>query len=149
MDRLSAFLIGVIFGTGLSISNMTNPYKILNFLDIFGPWDPTLLIVMATALLTTFIGYRVVLKKGKPKLDDTFHIPQKTHITKKLVFGSIIFGIGWGSTGYCPGPAITALATFNWDPLYFVIGMVAGSYIYWWSFKSSADNSPEKNEIGT
>jgi len=134
MHKLSAFLIGILFGTGLSISNMTNPYKILNFLDFFGNWDPTLLVVMITALVTTFIGYHFVFQAKKPKLAETFYIPEKTKISKQLIFGNIIFGIGWGSTGYCPGPAITALSTFSMDPLYFVISMVLGSYIYWLIF---------------
>lgn len=137
MERLSAFVIGLIFGIGLSVSNMTNPYKILNFLDFFGPWDPTLLIVMVTALVTTFIGYKIVLRGEKPKLAQTFYLPEKTKISKPLIFGSIIFGIGWGSTGYCPGPSIAALSTFNLDPIYFVIGMILGSYIYWLIFTYS------------
>lgn len=134
MYILSAFLIGIIFGTGLSISNMTNPYKILNFLDFFGLWDPTLLVVMVSAVLTTFIGYKIVFRTKKPKLAETFYVPEKTKISKQLIIGSIIFGIGWGATGYCPGPSITALSTFNMDPLYFVIGMVLGSFIYWLIF---------------
>ncbi|WP_133130782.1 DUF6691 family protein [Legionella yabuuchiae] len=134
MHRLSAFLIGIVFGTGLSISNMTNPYKILNFLDFFGPWDPTLLVVMATAVVTTYIGYQIVFRAPKPKLTETFYLPEKTKISKQLILGSIIFGVGWGSTGYCPGPSIAALSTFNMDPLYFVIGMVLGSYMYWLIF---------------
>lgn len=134
MYILSAFLIGILFGTGLSISNMTNPYKILNFLDFFGPWDPTLLVVMVSAVLTTFIGYKIVFRAKKPKMAETFYIPEKTKISKQLIFGSIIFGIGWGATGYCPGPSITALSTFNMDPLYFVIGMVLGSFTYWLIF---------------
>nr|WP_244599574.1 DUF6691 family protein [Legionella londiniensis] len=114
---------------------MTNPYKILNFLDFFGPWDPTLLVVMITALITAFIGYQMVFKTKKPVLEQVFHIPQKTNITKGLIIGSIIFGIGWGSTGYCPGPSITALSTGNPDPLYFVLGMVLGSLVYWMLFE--------------
>lgn len=137
---LTAFVIGILFGLGLSVSNMTNPYKILNFLDVLGPWDPTLLVVMITALMTTWIGYRWVFRQKKPKLDETFHLPEKTKITKSLIVGSIIFGIGWGLTGYCPGPSITALSTFNLDPLYFVVGMLAGSYIYWFIFIYSKKN---------
>jgi uncharacterized membrane protein YedE/YeeE len=131
MERLSAFFIGVLFGCGLVISNMTNPNKILNFLDFFGHWDPTLLIVMLTALFTTLIGYQFILKKEKPLIAEDFHLPQNKSITKKLIIGSAIFGIGWGLTGYCPGPAITAILTFNFDPLFLVIGMILGSYSYW------------------
>lgn len=136
MNRiLSAFLIGILFGAGLSISNMINPYKIMNFLDIIGPWDPTLLIVMISALVTTLLGYHFVLSTKKPVFDDMFHLPARKDITQGLVIGSTIFGIGWGLTGYCPGPAVTALVTLSLDPLYFVIGMIAGSYLYGRFFK--------------
>ncbi|STY29647.1 transporter protein [Legionella wadsworthii] len=135
MERLSAFFIGLLFGLGLTVSNMINPYKILNFLDFFGYWDPTLLVVMVSAVLTTFIGYRFVLKKAKPLITECFFLPESTKITKPLLMGSAIFGIGWGLAGYCPGPSITALATFNLDPLYFVLGMILGSFAYWFLAK--------------
>ncbi|MDI9817856.1 MULTISPECIES: DUF6691 family protein [unclassified Legionella] len=134
MYHLMAFINGIIFGAGLTISNMMNPYKVLNFLDVTGNWDPTLLVVMVAALLTTFIGYRIVRLFRKPVLGERFHIPEKTKITKRFILGSVIFGIGWGIAGYCPGPSITALATWNMDPLYFVISMVMGSYAYYWFY---------------
>ncbi|WP_392538954.1 DUF6691 family protein [Legionella sp. 227] len=84
--------------------------------------------------MTTFIGYRFVLQLDKPRLSAAFHLPPKRKIKTSLVIGSAIFGIGWGMTGYCPGPSITALATFNFDPLYFVIGMIVGSYTYWFKY---------------
>lgn len=111
---------------------MTNPNKILNFLDVTGQWDPTLLIVMIAAVVTTFLSYRLIEKLKKPIYDTQFHWPQKTKIDRNLIIGSAIFGIGWGIAGYCPGPSVTALATFNFDPVYFVVGMFAGSLIYYW-----------------
>ncbi|KTD73423.1 DUF6691 family protein [Legionella tucsonensis] len=134
MYHLMAFINGIIFGAGLTISNMVNPYKVLDFLDVTGNWDPTLLVVMLAALLTTFIGYRIVRLLKKPVLDEGFHIPEKTKITRSFIVGSVIFGVGWGIAGYCPGPSISALATLNVDPLYFVIGMVIGSYVYYWFY---------------
>lgn len=131
MYLLVTFICGILFGAGLTISNMTNPYKVLNFLDVFGPWDPTLLLVMAGAVIVTLIGYQLILKTAKPKLSEHYHIPERSAIDKRLIIGSTVFGIGWGLAGYCPGPGMTALATLNWDPLLFVIGMVAGSYVFY------------------
>lgn len=131
MYTFIAFLNGLLFGVGLTISNMINPNKVLNFLDITGQWDPTLLVVMAAAVGTTFVGYRWVLKSKKPLLCEDFHLPQKKGVEKKLIIGSALFGIGWGIGGYCPGPSITALATINLDPLYFVVGLLAGSFSYY------------------
>ncbi|WP_133127857.1 DUF6691 family protein [Legionella nagasakiensis] len=135
MYSFIAFLCGLIFGLGLAISNMINPNKILNFLDVFGHWDPTLFVVMGAALLVTLPGYQMILKSNKPKLDNQFHLPKKTNINAPLIIGSIIFGIGWGLSGYCPGPGITALSTFNLDPLYFIIGLILGSLTFFGLFK--------------
>ncbi|KTD20986.1 transporter protein [Legionella lansingensis] len=135
MYSLMAFLTGILFGIGLTISNMINPNKVLNFLDVTGAWDPTLLMVMVAAVVTTFLGYQIIQKRKKPIFAETFYFPEKKKIIdKNLLIGSAIFGIGWGMAGYCPGPSITALATFNFDPLYFVIGMISGSLVYYWLF---------------
>ncbi|KTD63875.1 DUF6691 family protein [Legionella spiritensis] len=134
MYQIIAFLNGLIFGAGLTVSNMTDPNKVLNFLDITGDWDPTLLVVMASALLTTFIGYRLINRCAKPVFAERFYLPEQKKIDGKLLIGSALFGIGWGIAGYCPGPAITALATMNTDPLYMVAGLIAGSYCYYWFF---------------
>ncbi|HAT9030003.1 TPA: transporter [Legionella pneumophila subsp. pneumophila] len=135
MYNIMSFLCGLLFGAGLTISNMINPNKVLNFLDINGFWDPSLLIVMAVAVTVTFLGYKLINKFDKPILCDQFYLPEKKSIEKKLILGSIIFGIGWGVAGYCPGPSISALTTFNSDPVYFVIGLIAGSWTYYWLFK--------------
>jgi len=131
MYACMSLICGVIFGLGLTISNMTNPYKVLNFLDVFGAWDGTLLVVMVAALLVTFIGYRLVLRASSPKLTDRFFIPERTKIEPRLIAGSIIFGLGWGIAGYCPGPGITALSLLSWDPLLFVSGMILGSFSFY------------------
>ena len=124
MLYFAALLCGLLFGVGLTISNIINPAKIQNFLDIFGNWDPSLLLVMASALAVTLIGYRFVLKKGRPLLVDSFCLPTRKLIDKQLVIGAALFGIGWGLAGYCPGPAITALGLGIMDAVYFVIGMI-------------------------
>lgn len=137
MYTFLVFIVGLLFGAGLTISNMINPNKVLNFLNVTGHWDPTLLIVMVVALTTTFLGYQFILKRNKPVFDSGFHVPKKRRIDKNLVFGSIIFGVGWGLAGYCPGPSISALALFNMDAVYCVIGMVVGSLAYnqWRAFE--------------
>lgn len=130
MYNVIAFLCGVIFGSGLTISNMVNANKIQNFLDITGNWDPSLALVMFSALLVTWIGYKFVLSRPRPKLTDKFFFPTKKFIDKSLIFGSALFGIGWGLSGYCPGPSITALGLGMMDAVYFVIGMLASTVIY-------------------
>ncbi len=128
MRILSTFLVGLIFGLGLVISQMTNPAKILAFLDIGGNWDPSLLIVMGAALATTMIGYRFILRRPKPVLETAFHIPTKTVIDRPLLIGSAIFGLGWGMAGLCPGPGIAVAAVGGITPLIFILAMVLGMW---------------------
>jgi uncharacterized membrane protein YedE/YeeE len=126
---LLAGLIGLVFGAGIAISGMGNPAKVLNFFDVAGTWDPSLMLVMGSALLVTFIGYRFVLKRPAPVLDTVFHLPTKKDIDVPLVAGSAVFGIGWGIAGFCPGGAIPALGSGNIEPFYFVGAMIAGILI--------------------
>lgn len=130
MYNIAAFISGLIFGCGLTISNMVNANKIQNFLDITGNWDPSLLLVMFSALSVTWIGYKFVLRKQQPKLTEKFFLPTKKSIDKTLILGSALFGIGWGLAGYCPGPAITALGIGIMDAFYFVLGMIASLFIF-------------------
>lgn len=128
-----ALLCGFLFGFGLALSGMSNPAKILNFLDVLaipdGRWDPTLLFVMAGALAVTFAGYRHVLKRPRPIADSTFHLPTARHVDLRLVGGAAVFGLGWGLVGYCPGPAIASLAWSGAEPALFVAAMAAGLWI--------------------
>lgn len=123
---LSAALIGLVFGVGIVVSGMANPAKILNFFDLFGAWDPSLLLVMGAALTVTFFGYRFVLKRPAPVFDRGFHLPTKRDIDLPLVAGSAVFGMGWGIGGFCPGGAIPALGSGHAEPVIFVAAMVAG-----------------------
>ena len=125
MGRLIvSFIAGCLFGAGLLISEMTNPSKVIGFLDIFGVWDPSLAFVMASALVVTFIGYRVVLKKESPAFETEFRLPKSRQLDWRLISGAALFGIGWGLSGLCPGPAIS-LSTFGGENvLYFLAGMV-------------------------
>ena len=129
MRIASSFLIGLLFGLGLVVSQMVNPAKITGFLDIAGDWDPTLLIVMGSALVTTLIGYRLVIGRPKPLLESEFRLPTKTIIDRPLIIGSAIFGAGWGLAGLCPGPGISAAAIGGVAPWAFVAAMLAGIWV--------------------
>ena len=123
---ISSYFIGVVFALGLGIAGMTQPQKILAFLDIFGNWDPSLAFVMGGALIVHFVLFRFIVKRKSPLFAADFQIPSRTDINKNLFIGAAIFGIGWGLGGYCPAPAIAALAGFSVSPLIFVISMVIG-----------------------
>lgn len=123
---VSAAAIGLVFGTGIVVSGMANPAKVLNFFDVFGTWDPSLLLVMGSALAVTFIGYRFVLRRPAPVFDRKFHLPTKRDLDVPLIAGSAVFGIGWGIAGFCPGGAIPALGSFEPSPLIFVAAMIGG-----------------------
>ena len=121
-----ALLSGAIFGLGLSVSQMINPDKVLGFLDIMGQWDPSLALVMAGALAVAYPGFRWVRRHDKPVFDSHFHITHKTVLDKPLMIGAAVFGIGWGMTGYCPGPAFASLATGNQEAFVMVASIYAG-----------------------
>ena len=125
MRLVSTYLIGLIFGVGISISGMANPAKVLNFFDIAGTWDPSLVFVMGGAVVVAFFGYRIVLRRPAPVLDAKFHLPDNPRIDARLLGGSALFGIGWGIAGFCPGGALPALGTGQIDVLVFVAALVA------------------------
>jgi uncharacterized membrane protein YedE/YeeE len=129
MRLLSAWAIGLIFGLGISLSGMANPAKVLNFFDLAGAWDPSLAFVMGGALVTTFIGYRLVFRRPAPVLDRGFHLPSAKAIDARLIGGSVAFGIGWGISGFCPGGALPALGTGAGDVIAFVAALVVGMLI--------------------
>jgi uncharacterized membrane protein YedE/YeeE len=127
---LSAFVAGAIFGTGLIISEMVNPKRVKGFLDVSGNWDPTLVFVMAGAFLVTGIGYKLVFFRSKPLFESSFSVPTKRVIDARLVIGAILFGMGWGLGGLCPGPAIVSAATLNPNVVIFVVAMIAGMKLF-------------------
>lgn len=126
MTAAATLLVGLIFGTGIAVSGMANPAKVLNFFDVAGTWDPSLAFVMGGALAVTFVGYRFVLKRPAPVFDRRFHLPARRDIDLPLIGGSALFGVGWGVTGFCPGGAIPALGLGSGQALVFVASMVAG-----------------------
>ncbi|MEZ5797041.1 MAG: DUF6691 family protein [Paracoccaceae bacterium] len=126
MRLLTTYLIGVIFGAGIALAGMANPAKVLNFFDIIGTWDPSLILVMGGALTVTFVGYRVVLRRPGPVFAGGFSLPTSRVIDLRLLGGSALFGIGWGMTGFCPGGALPALGTGNTDVFIFCAAMLVG-----------------------
>lgn len=128
MSILINLLIGLLFGVGLVISGMSDPAKVLNFLDVFGTWDPSLALVMGGAVIVAFVGYRLILKRDRPLLSDRFHLPTRTDIDSRILIGPAIFGIGWGLGGFCPGPALTALSLGAAGTFAFVPAMFAGMW---------------------
>lgn len=126
MKLITSYIIGLIFGLGISLSGMANPAKVLNFFDIFGIWDPSLIFVMGGALVTTFVGYKLVFGRSAPILDPAFHLPSATGVDARLMGGSAVFGVGWGIAGFCPGGALPALGTGRWEVFTFVAALSAG-----------------------
>ncbi len=128
MARLAITLAaGLVFGLGLVISGMSNPAKVIGFLNVAGPWDPTLLLVMGGALAVTIPGFRLLRKRPRPLFSERFEIPSRKDLDARLIAGAALFGLGWGIGGFCPGPAITALATARLDVVLFVAAMIAGA----------------------
>jgi uncharacterized protein len=127
---IAAFICGLLFGAGLLISGMAQPTKVLNFLDLFGRWDPSLAFVMASALIVSFVGYAVAKRRTQPYFAPQSLWPTKSDIDRPLVVGAVMFGLGWGLVGLCPGPAIVDLATLQPKVIGFVIAMVAGMVLH-------------------
>jgi uncharacterized membrane protein YedE/YeeE len=126
MQIIATFVSGLLFGLGLCLSGLVNPAKVQSFLDIAGAWDPSLAITMATAVLITWAGYRIVFARRVPLFAGSFQIPPSSGVDARLIAGAAIFGVGWGLVGFCPGPAITALSLASWPAVVFVLAMLAG-----------------------
>jgi uncharacterized protein len=129
MQKFFVLISGLIFGAGLALSGMVNPAKILNFLDLTGQFDGTLIFVMGAGLIVATIGYQLIFKRGKPFFDSEFHIPTLEIIDAKLIGGAGLFGIGWGMSGFCPGPAIASLVYGYQQSFIFVAAMVVGTML--------------------
>jgi uncharacterized protein len=133
MVVLLQFVIGLIFGFGLIVSGMSDPAKVLNFLDFAairtGAWDGSLAFVMAGAIAVTFAGYRLALSRSQPLFGERFHLPTREDIDTRIIAGPVIFGVGWGLSGFCPGPAITALGFGTKAAVMFVVAMLVGMWL--------------------
>jgi len=133
MNRLTEFLAGLLFGIGLMLSGMTDPGKIIGFLDLFGAWDPSLALVMGGAILVGVFAFALAKNRTRTFLDGALRLPVSTSIDKRLVVGGLLFGAGWGLAGFCPGPALVSLATGQPKAAVFVLAMLAGMALFEWS----------------
>jgi uncharacterized membrane protein YedE/YeeE len=124
-----ALISGILFGLGLSVSQMIDPAKVVNFLDITGSWDPSLAFVMAGALAVNLVATPLILKRKKPICDKLFRTPLKEQIDRRLILGAALFGIGWGIAGYCPGPMITSISFMTGDILIVLSAYIVGTLI--------------------
>ena len=129
--NIAALICGILFGIGLTISQMSNPDKVLAFLDITGNWDLSLMLVMFGALTTLSVAQYFILKRPKPVCDNQFHLPKKGNlIDTRLILGAVIFGVGWGLVGYCPGSALAALSDGKFEPFIFTIALGIGMILF-------------------
>ncbi len=128
--HLVTLLLGILFGVGLSLSHMIDPDRVLDFLDITGRWDPSLLFVMMGALPLAIVTFKWVLKRPKPIWAEQFQLPKKTVIDRTLIIGATTFGIGWGMSGYCPGPAVASLGTMTTEAFIMIVTIYLGFFAY-------------------
>ena len=129
MGKFLVLMSGLLFGAGVTISGMVNPMKVLNFMDIFGRWDATLILVMGAALAVTLMGYQIIFKRTAPLFAASFRLPTSKDIDTKLLAGAALFGLGWGISGFCPGPAVVSVVFGRTESLTFVIAMAAGMIV--------------------
>lgn len=128
--RISEFVVGLIFGIGLILSGMTDPGKVIGFLDLFGAWDPSLALVMGGAILVGAFAFALAKKRTTTFLGGALHLPDARDIDKRLLLGSLVFGVGWGLAGFCPGPAIVSLGAGQPKAVVFVLAMLAGMLLF-------------------
>ncbi len=130
--RLSEFLVGLLFGWGLLISGMTDPGKVIGFLDLAGAWDPSLALVMGGAIAVGFFAFGTAKKRTSNFFGGALHLPTSRDIDKRLLLGSLLFGAGWGLAGFCPGPGIVSMAAGQPKAAVFVVAMIAGMLVFEW-----------------
>lgn len=144
MNTLFSFVAGLVFGFGLLISGMTNPAKVIGFLDLAGQWDPSLALVMAGAIAVGVVAFALVKRRQTTYLGLPMSLPQATHIDRRLVIGSVMFGVGWGLAGICPGPALVLLGAGAAKGLIFVAAMLAGKGLFEWIERKRAKHERAK-----
>lgn len=132
LKNIIGLLAGLLFGFGLLISGMTDPVKVQGFLDVFGAWDISLALVMGGGLMVAIVGVQLAKRQQTSWIGTLIEMPSKTMINKKLLIGAMLFGIGWGLVGICPGPGIVLLGTGQWQAYVFIPAMIAGMLIYQW-----------------
>ena len=145
--NIVALVAGIVFGLGLAVAQMTNPDKVLAFLDVAGAWDPSLILVMGAAVAVSMAMFRLVLKRPQPVFETRFYLPTRELIDRRLLGGAAVFGIGWGLIGFCPGPAISSLAFGHTESFVFVAAMLVGSAAA--RFVPRPRQEPEPQEAAT
>ncbi len=130
--RLSEFIVGLLFGWGLLISGMTDPGKVIGFLDLTGSWDPSLAMVMGGAIAVGFFAFGIAKKRTSNFLGGALHLPTSSDVDKRLILGALLFGAGWGLAGFCPGPGIVSMAAGQPKAAVFVVAMLAGMLVFEW-----------------
>jgi uncharacterized membrane protein YedE/YeeE len=130
MAKLTAFVCGLLFGLGVLLAGMAEPAKVLAFLDLAGDWDPSLALVMAGAIGAAALPLNLAQRRARSLLGGTMQMPTRRDLDARLVLGSLLFGVGWGIAGICPGPALAVLLSGHWQPLLFVAAMLAGMLIF-------------------
>ncbi|KGT47139.1 MULTISPECIES: DUF6691 family protein [Acinetobacter] len=132
MKNLLAFVFGGLFSVGLMLSGMSNPEKVLGFLNLFGNWDPSLAFVMLGAIMVAFIPFQKAVRNPATKtlFGETIELPTKTELDRKLIIGSLLFGIGWGTAGICPAPSFTLIGLGHYQVFYFIMAMLTGVFIH-------------------
>ncbi|WP_288254527.1 YeeE/YedE family protein [uncultured Hydrogenophaga sp.] len=130
MQKLSAFFIGLLFGLGLLLSGMTDPGKVQGFLDLAGAWDPSLAFVMGGAIAVGFFAFALAKQRTRSFLGGGMYLPKATEIDRRLVLGSLTFGVGWGLAGFCPGPGLVSMASGETKGLVFVLAMLMGMAVF-------------------
>lgn len=130
MSGLAAFAAGLVFGAGLILSGMTDPAKVIGFLDIAGNWDPSLALVMGGAILIGFFAFRLAARRARSFLGGAMHLPRRRDIDARLIAGSVVFGVGWGIAGFCPGPALVSFASGVEPAAVFVAAMLFGMALH-------------------
>ena len=129
-NKIAALIVGIIFALGLGISGMTRPEKVIGFLNIFGDWNASLAFVMAGAVGVHAVAYRLIRRRNSPLFSKEFYVPTSKSLTLSLILGAFLFGVGWALAGYCPGPAIVSLASFQSRPFIFVGSMILGMLVF-------------------
>lgn len=142
MNRIVEFFVGLLFGVGLLLSGMTDPGKVLGFLDITGRWDPSLACVMAGAIAVAFFAFAIAQRRTTAILGGAIVLPGKARIDRRLLIGNLVFGIGWGLAGFCPGPALVAAGAGYWPALSFVLAMIAGMALFEFTAQPAGRQTP-------
>lgn len=142
MNRVVEFVVGLLFGMGLILSGMTDPGKVLGFLDVAGAWDPSLAFVMGGAIAVAFFAFALARRRTTAFLGDAMHLPGTAPIDRRLLMGSLVFGVGWGLAGFCPGPAVVAAGAGVTEALVFTLAMIAGMAVHEFAAQPAARSGP-------